>query len=393
MGIKISELSPSTTLEGDELAVFVQDATTVNVQLSTVTDFLSGNIIDDASSKFAITDRENTFTENQTVLGALTAEYLSLSSTGFTVSSINNTIAITRTVAPDIGLNNVQIGYEAGSSASHQVAIGYCAGLFSGSLGVASDQVSIGSYAGYGVGVAGEAIGNVNIGTNTGRDIGTYGSATNTICMGSNAGADVSYNGIARDTIAIGTTAAHSQGENSTVHSFISIGTGAGRRAGSGSGGSYGNIAIGSNTAYSLGYYSLGATNNIIAIGSNAAYSLGHSSLEANENVIAIGSLAGYQAGQTGSVSNSIYIGFNTGVESAGQNNIFIGANTFSSTQELSNCIAIGVGARPSESNTIAIGGTTELAVLPGTTLTDYVSGLKLMVNNTYYIVPLLSAP
>jgi len=113
------------------------------------------------------------------------------------------------------------------------------------------------------------------------------------------------------------------------------------------------------------------------------------------ENVIMIGSSAGSNSGNGFNISESIFIGLSSGVNQRGRRNTFIGSQTntaSTSAASLSGCIAIGHGARPSARNTIAIGSaTTPLSVVPGQTFSGSLSGLRIMINGTYYTIPLLA--
>jgi hypothetical protein len=152
---------------------------------------------------------------------------------------------------------------------------------------------------------------------------------------------------------------------------------------------------IGNSAGNSAGY-SAGNVSSSNIIGDGAGVSAGSNGGMAI-NLIAIGSSAGTRSANRigANTSDSIYIGLSSGINQSGLRNIFIGGETNTSTPSaisLSGCIAIGYGAKPSARITIAIGSTTvPLSVVPGTSFISSVSGLKIMVNGTYYTIPLLA--
>lgn len=304
------------------------------------------------------------------------------------------------------------------------------------SSGVVDEIVSIGSSSGANIGSNGGTAQNiVNIGFNSGTGTGSYnGFADKCISIGHNAGNELaSLNGTVQSTIFIGADSGYYAGNaTGSVNNAIGIGTHSGEELGNGGytldsilignyaglqTGSLGGdaryiIGIGTNAGQSIGK-NLGVVDNVIAIGNNAGLRIGQdftandiiaigntagNDIGANASaqyVIAIGAEAGNNVGLGGNeIYNNIFIGTNSGASSNGSYNTFVGCytNTFTDSVNISGCIALGYNAKPSVSNTIAIGsGTRPLSVVPGGTLGTSLSGLRIMVNDVYYTLPLLA--
>jgi hypothetical protein len=129
-------------------------------------------------------------------------------------------------------------------------------------------------------------------------------------------------------------------------------------------------------------------------VGNNAGVDVG-GNIGTATNIVAIGKEAGYRSGYDTTSENNIFIGLSSGYTKQGSRNTFVGdlTNTSpTSATSLSGCIALGYGATPTARNTIAIGSaSTPLSVVPGRTFTGSLSGLRVMINGTYYTIPLLA--
>jgi hypothetical protein len=340
-------------------------------------------------------------------------------------------IAIGHDAGKSIGASNtsgsvadvIAIGYNAGNNigevngtTSNIVAIGNAAGNFSGadSVGGVTNLVCIGANAGNNVGYQGTVSDIVAIGQNALNNSATTGGTANYIIgIGNGAGTSIGRNaGSANSVTAIGSNAGSYAGDGGTVTDIIAVGSDAGEYIGAidtGNnvpGAASDIIAIGNlagNQAGRGGGDFQGSITNSILIGNQAGYLAGqggfYDALYAGDgdvnNLIAIGKEAGYQSGIGNTSNNNIFIGLSSGYNKQGSRNTFVGdlTNTSpTSAVNLSGCIAIGYGATPTTRNTIAIGSaSTPLSVVPGRSITNSLSGLRIMINGTYYTIPLLA--
>jgi hypothetical protein len=346
-----------------------------------------------------------------------------------TTDSVGNIIAIGYNAGSNIGevagttSNIIAIGASAGNSIGKQsslgatdvVCIGSSAGTNAGNGGRASNVVAIGTNTLYDSATTG-GIANyiIGIGQGAGTSMGSNaGNANYIISIGSSAGTFVGGNtGSATSVTAIGNNAGSYAGDGGQVEDIIAVGSGAGEYIGArdSEGNVFGSasdiIAIGNlagNQAGRGGADLIGAITNGILIGKQAGYLAGQggsygSPLSGSGDVndlIAIGREAGYQSGTGTTSNNNIFIGLSSGYTKQGSRNTFVGdlTNTSpTSAVNLSGCIAIGYGATPTVRNTIALGSaSTPLSVVPGRTFAGSLSGLRVMINGTYYTIPLLA--
>lgn len=320
-----------------------------------------------------------------------------------TIDGVDNIIAIGKNAGSNIGQVNsiissiVAIGNNAGFSiggesaepSQHVVCIGDNAGNSAGYQGRVDNIVAIGQSALTNVGYSngyGESI--IGIGLNAGSDVGADGSATHVTALGNYAGKGAGNGGVVSNIIAVGVNAGEFSGArsdagtiNGAASDIIAIGNSAGNQAGRGGDeGDTGSITNGILIGNQAGYFA----------GAGGSFGVG----DVND-LIAIGREAGYQSGYGRISNNNIFIGLSSGYNKQGSRNTFIGdlTNTSpTSATNLSGCIAIGYGARPTARNTIAIGSTsTPLSVVPGRSITNSLSGLRIMINGTYYTIPLLA--
>lgn len=204
------------------------------------------------------------------------------------------------------------------------------------------------------------------------------------IVVGINAGGDSA----ATDSIFIGTNSGNSTIDCTTV---IGIGINAGS-SGSSIGGS---VCIGSNAGFSTNTCDsavfIGSNSGAGVIGSLNCVAIGYNAGEGSQysdNTISIGRDSGKSTVQA---SDSIFIGVSSGNLNQGSNNTFVGAYTSPTNTSVSNAIALGYGAAPIASNLLALGSeVVPLSVIPGTTLTNSVSGLKVQINGVIYTIPLI---
>lgn len=440
MGIKISNL-PDNALPytGSERIPLIQDGETRGGTLSSFVSYLSGALLSDSelgalsgnwqntyttfrsnSANYAVKNANNNFATDQTVNGNATATgFILPNSTQFaadptltsviTLNSVTDVVAGGSTYSVNIGTHNASgvpltnvtsIGANALQNAGtviDTVAVGSGAG---GQSVDAGQCVFIGKESGY---QSGYGIGNtgyvVAIGQNAAKSAGQgdlyigAGNATNLVAIGNSSGESAGIYGSVEYSVAIGESAGASIGAYGSAENVVAIGNSTGASAG----GNYGSVsdivAIGSDAGTAAGNES-GNASNVIVIGQRAGVSMGSLSGLATD-IIAIGRDAGYRVGYSKTSTNSIYIGLSSGYNKQGSRNTFVGdlTNTSpTSATSLSGCIAIGYGATPTARNTIAIGSTsTPLSVVPGGSLTSSLSGLKIMINGTYYTIPLLA--
>jgi len=208
-------------------------------------------------------------------------------------------------------------------------------------------------------------------------------------------------------------------GASDSSYPYIDYGVLIGNEAGNGIGGGgvvtcSDVVAIGRSAGIGIGSSAVGTCSDIVAIGHSAGDGLGATGVD-TDNVIVIGRLAGNGAGSAGgsiqnvialgdgagtdagagfeaNCSESVFIGTNSGVNQLASKNTFIGDQTNTVTPTHGGCIALGHGAQPSAPNTIAIGSaSTPLSTTTGTTMPGtYSKGLRIMVNGTYYTIPLI---
>jgi hypothetical protein len=348
MGIKISSL-PVNALPytGSEKIPLVQGGETRAGTLSSFVNYLSAG-----SANYAVKNADNNFTTGQTIQGSITAsEFV------FT----GNTDPPGRTYS--LKLNNN-----------------------SGDLLTLTDNTSNPS-----------ATNSIIIGRRAGFDLGADGGdVVDAICIGRGAGEDMGYDGGGGESvIAIGKNSCNGSGRTTGgIQNIVAIGEESNSQAGTEDGACINAISIGHYAGYYGGGFG-GFVSDIISIGQESNFRLGYEGGSA-ANVISIGNRAGYMDSDVyGTPSNNnIFIGLSSGHNKEGSRNTFIGdlTNTVPSFASISGCIAIGYGARPSARNTIAIGSAaTPLSVVPGQSITNSLSGLKIMINGTYYTIPLLA--
>jgi hypothetical protein len=343
MGVKISSL-PVNTLPytGAEQIPLVQGGETRAGTLSSLANYivtdsglagLSGNwqntytTFNSNSANYAVKNANNIFNTNQDVVGDITATSFITNAGGGSTEPFK----FQRFSDGSFGINNSDL--PAIPIGDHIISLGFNAGDSAGGAdGSVSDVVIIGQNAGQSAGA----------GNNNTEDI---------VAIGQNAGKAAGYFGTASNIVALGQQASESIGETGTA-------------------------------------------NNVIAIGNQAGYLAGYNLGEVSD-IIAIGREAGKQSGYETTSNNNIFIGLSSGFNKQGSRNTFIGdlTNTSpTSTLNLSGCIAIGYGATPTARNTIAVGSaSTPLSVIPGQSLTNSLSGLKIMINGVYYTIPLLA--
>jgi hypothetical protein len=405
------------------------------------------------SANYAVTNATNTFSELQIfndqpqfLQGILVGNATTIYEINDTLPSTSVSITLGAGGGNYIGLSplvyegNTLIGTDAGVNAGNDqgrvgnnIAIGATAGteLGAGGNGHAYFTTSIGYAAGVGIGAYNSSVVNdtsdtISIGTNAGSYIGSGqtnsdGSAKHIVSIGSGAGAYIGAStssdliggfSNAFDIVAIGQNAGIYAGSSrygggiGNAGNIISIGQNAGSYVGSSSdqssvaGNATGIIAIGTDSAYQAGVGGVdneGSISNSIFIGLSSGYTSGVGGFTNGsvDNMIAIGREAGFQSGYQTTSNNNIYIGLSSGYNKQGSRNTFIGDLTNTSpttTTSLSGCIAIGYGATPTARNTIAIGSaSTPLSVVPGRAITASLSGLRVMINGTYYTIPLLA--
>ena len=416
MGIKISNL-PTNALpySGSEKIPLVQSGDTKAGTLSSLVSYLSASLTTDSelaalSGNFAVKNANNNFITGQTINGAVSATQFNMTGgtayimrkftnpTSFGINNANLTdvplASFTITLGHDAGNN---IGIASGGSASEIIAIGHEAGRDMGSDLTVNDVnniVTIGNKAGYRIGVdqtSSDITDIVAIGNNTGSNAGEGGVISDLVALGNNAGKTVGYNGFGDNVVAIGYYAGVSVGSNGTSDNVVAIGYYAGESVGSnGTGDNV--VAIGTEAGRGAG--SGGSANGVVAIGTDAGVGAGSTGGNVID-LVAIGNSAGYNSGKSTVSQNNIFIGLSSGYGKQGSRNTFVGdlTNTSpTSATSLSGCIAIGYGATPTARNTIAIGSaSTPLSVVPGTTIGSSLSGLKIMINGTYYTIPLLA--
>lgn len=401
MGIKISSL-PVNALPytGAEKVPIVQSGETRGGTLSSFVNYLSGSSLLD---NVAFTNADNNFSTTQTIVGSSVAdEFKPTGGSGSTTISLKrldggSSFGITDTLTGDVlGTNVIALGEGA---------------MLNGGIGTSStlaDTIAIGYGAGNSIGQDGGTVNDViAIGYNSGYQSGLgFGVASDCIFLGDGAGYTAGSNiGSVTDLIAIGTSTAGSAGAAGTITNTIAIGKYAGSSVSVGNGGGSPStsevIMIGTNAGYGIAHGSedtVGGASNVIAIGNNAGYDAGSTGTNIQANVsdlIAIGRSAGYRVGYETIAANNIYIGLSSGYNKQGSRNTFVGdlTNTSpTSSINLSGCIAIGYGATPTARNTIAIGSaSTPLSVVPGRSTYQQLSALKIMINGTYYTIPLFS--
>ena len=429
MGVKISSL-PVNTLPytGAEKIPLVQNGETRAGTLSSLANYLvsdselaalSGNwqntytSFNSNSANFAVKNANNNFTAGQTITGSLTAATFVLSGgtspLAYSMKRFNGTgsFGITNTLPSNTNGNYIiALGNNAGGgsgggggTATDIVSIGNSAGNGAASSGgIATDIIAIGNSSGYeaGAGVTGDALDIIAIGKSAGYQIGQDGYAQNVIVLGQSAGGGAGNYGTATDVVAIGKSAGDFIGNAGTATDVVAIGKSAGQYAGYNAGTAIDIVAIGNSAGSAAGDY--GSATDLISIGNLAGSRSGAGDsiiLGTIDNVIAIGKEAGYESGYTSFSNNNIFIGLSSGYTKQGDRNTFIGdlTNTSpTSAVNLSGCIALGYGATPTARNTIAIGSTsTPLSVVPGGSITNSLSGLKIMINGRYYTIPLLA--
>jgi hypothetical protein len=430
MGIKISSL-PNNALPytGSEKIPLVQDGQTRGGSLSSFVNYLSGALLSDSelralsgnwqntyttfranSANYAVKNATNTFTSNQ------------IFNTGIQVGTSTHLIQISE---PNTFALGVDTGFDAGVNSTlfeNNILIGAGAGNQTGSdNGTATDVISIGDNAGVdvGYGIYGHAANVINIGLNAGISTGynNYNgllNTTNIISIGTNAGeyigsGDNSGDGQASSVVAIGASAGsrlgsanNASGYTAYASQIVAIGDNAGSYAGTASPDADGSIQNAILLGTEAGSYAgLGGSvvgvedgdvQDLIAIGRSAGYQSGYGGSGVSYDNIYIGREAGYQSGYS---NNNIFLGLSSGYNKQGSRNTFVGDLTNTSpttTTSLSGCIAIGYGATPTARNTIAIGSaSTPLSVVPGRAITASLSGLRVMINGTYYTIPLLA--
>lgn len=385
MGVKISSLSANTLpYTGSERIPLVQGGQTRGGTLSSFVNYLSGALLSDSelsalsgnwqntyttfrsnSANYAVKNADNSFSANQTFLGedgikvgnsTLFKEISNLAS--------GKSFGIGDSILAGHGTSTFENNFVIGNESGYQ--------LGSGSTEV-SNSVSFGYRTNYQAGAGPAAILEdiISVGTYSGYQAGSYNTSVlqNIIFLGTNAGNNA---GAGTPPTASGTT--------STLQDSVFIGNRAGSYAGY------------SNDTSRTGY-----VKDLIGIGTDAVMSAGRGNLSSGsvDNLIAIGKAAGYQCGYETTSNNNIFIGLSSGYNKQGNRNTFIGDLTNTSPASavgLSGCIAIGYGATPTARNTIAIGSSsTPLSVIPGSTLSNSISGLKIMINGTYYTIPLLA--
>jgi hypothetical protein len=362
------------------------------------------------SANYAVKNATNTFTSNQIFNTGIQVG----TSTLLKQISEPNTFALGADTGINAGVNSDFFEYN--------ILIGAGAGNQTGSdNGTATDVISIGNNAGVdvGYGVYGDAANVINIGLNAGISTGynNYNgllNTTNIISIGTNAGeyigsGDNSGDGEASSVVAIGASAGSRLGSANNASGYaayasqiIAIGDNAGSYAGAASSDANGSIQNAILLGTEAGSYAgvgggvVGVENgdvqDLIAIGRSAGYQSGNGGSGLSYDNIYIGREAGYQSGYS---NNNIFLGLSSGYNKQGSRNTFIGDLTNTSpttTTSLSGCIAIGYGATPTARNTIAIGSaSTPLSVVPGRSTYQQLSSLKIMINGTYYTIPLFS--
>jgi len=434
MGIKISSL-PNNALPytGSEKIPLVQSGETRGGSLSSFVNYLSGALLSDSELRALSGNWQNTYT----TFGANSANYA--------VKNATNTFNSNQIFNADIQVGEILVkeldeegsdprgsfalGKLAGSSAGNEssvfknnILIGGGVGASMGAdFGTATDVISIGNdsgtYTGYNINGGVEDI------INIGRGAGSYTGYTsyspvnktiNIISIGTNAGeyigsGDINGDGEASSVVAIGASAGSRLGSATNESNYaayasqiIAIGDNAGSYAGAASSDANGSIQNAILLGTEAGSYAgvgggeVGVENgdvqDLIAIGRSAGYQSGNGGSGLSYDNIYIGREAGYQSGYS---NNNIFLGLSSGYNKQGSRNTFIGDLTNTSpttTTSLSGCIAIGYGATPTARNTIAIGSaSTPLSVVPGRAITASLSGLRVMINGTYYTIPLLA--
>ncbi len=357
MGIKISSL-PNNALPytGSEKIPLVQDGQTRGGTLSSFVNYLSGALLSDSelralsgnwqntyttfranSANYAVKDATNTFSEIQIF------NDLPQFNGGILVGNVTTIYEIPDTVPGD----------------SYTITMGGGAGMHDISPLIYERNTLIGVGAGFNAGYDG-------------------GRASNIVAVGNNAcdGAG-GIAGTADYIVAVGYGAAATVGSSGIANHIVAIGTAAAGGAAAGGGTVNDIIAIGRNAGAEAGYYEGNTVTDIIAIGRDA------------------GRYTGVDEFSVTTSENNIFIGLSSGYTKQGSRNTFVGdlTNTSpTSATSLSGCIALGYGAVPTARNTIAIGSaSTPLSVVPGRTFTGSLSGLRVMINGTYYTIPLLA--
>jgi hypothetical protein len=429
MGLKISSLPVnSLPYSGSEKLPLVQSGVTKAGTLSSFVNYLSGALPSGGSNVSSLTGNwQSTYTT------------FSSNSANYAVKNADNNFNTNQTFTDDITIGtgtylkeipapstidaySLILGYNAGandgSSTTYDdnVFIGYQSGNDSGSIfGATSKNIGIGygSLDSAGSGTYGSASNNIALGESSGINIGSNNVSTpnttnNIISIGSNAGSNIgsgndSSNGNAVNVIAIGNTAGTGVGSATSYSGdavdVIAIGSEAGIDAGSGGVDNSGNINysvfLGVQAGHSVGKGDIlaGNASDIIAIGRQSGYE-SNIGATTSDNIY-IGRESGYRNGYSTNSQNNIFIGLSSGYNKQGSRNTFIGDLTNTTPTDsvnLSGCIAIGYGAQPTARNTIALGSaSTPLSVVPGASTYQQLSGLKVMINGTYYTIPLFS--
>lgn len=365
MAKKISELSTAARpLSGREIVPMNQNGVTVTAALSDVRSYtlsgvptLSGN---------------NTFTGNnvfnEPISGPAFINTEDIIDIGNNAGNNNitttaNSILIGNDIFSVAGENILAIGHSASSSAG------------GGGLGTFNNIISFGNSSCFlASGISGSTTNVISIGNNSCAEISSVGgSVENIIAIGDNSGAFSANDGggMVVDSIFLG---GHSGKFTGSIGNVTDI------------------IAIGKESAQYLGAGS--NCQDVVSIGKQSMQQSSFTSKPMSD-IVAIGDNAGRNCGSSTPLTNCIFIGLSSGVNQTASRNTFVGDLTNTATPSntsLSGCIAIGHGATPSARNTIAIGSaTTPLSTTAGASMpATYTQGLRIMVNGTYYTIPLL---